>query len=160
MTMDDHLNFHCPGELRKALDAWAAGHGLNRSAAVRLAVEQLVSGREPYIMPTLPNWQVEAWTALLRGLFGDMRLVLIDRIKPVLMGAMSNLNERDAQVLRLRFGLDGRRYTGAEVAAVMGWADRQRVHQVERLALARVRGWCQGRGIWDLLRGQLEKEQA
>ena len=151
MPMTGHLNILLPAELLAKLDDYAAKHGIKRSAAARVAIWQLLSTPSPYIAPTLPNWQVEAWTGLLRGMFRVKHLVLTSEVKAMLVEAVAALNERDAQVLRLRFGLSGPRHTLAEVAVVMG-VHRSRVHQVEKTALARVRGWCRGRGIWDLLK--------
>jgi len=151
-----------PGDLLEALDAFAAGHGANRSEITRLAIWQLLNAPEEYIAPMLPNWQVEAWTSLLRGLFGDARLILTADIEALLRQAVAALGERDersARVLRLRFGLDGPRHTGAEAGAIFG-VNRQRAHQVERTALGQVRRWLRARGTWDLLRAQLGKEEA
>ena len=159
MTMTQHLNVPMPDELLAALDALAAEHKLNRSQFTRMIIGRAVEGPELYLPPALPNWQAEAWTSLLRGLFGDERLVLTNAVKPLLAEAVANLNERDAKVLRLRFGLNGPRHTLKEVGDVFG-VKRSRVHQVEQVALTRMRGWCRGRGIWDLIGEQLLEEEA
>ena len=138
MTMKRHLNIFIPDDLLEALDASAAARGMNRSQAVRLAIRRYVvlGYDEPYVPPTLPNWQTEAWTALLHGLFGD---------------------EREAQILRLRFGLDGPRHTLEDVGAIFG-IKRSRAHQVGALAMRQLRYWLQKKGIWKLLEGQLSEE--
>lgn len=154
--MGQPLNVRLPAALLAALDAWAAKHSISRSQAARWAVYRAVMENEPYYPPTLPNWQAEAWTSLLRGIFGNDHLILTDDTRTLLRQAVAALDNRQARVLRLRFGLDGPRHTGAEVAAIMGWADRQRVHQVEVRALSRVQGWCRARGIWKMIEEQLE----
>ena len=157
--MNLHLNIMVPDDLLDALDAFATERGCKRSEAARLAVWRMLNAPEPYIAPALPNWRVEAWTALLHGLFGERHLVLTDEIKPVLETAIIKaLNEREAQVLRLRFGLDGPRHTLADVGAMQG-VNRQRAYQVEAQALRRVRRWCRKWGIWEMLEEQLEKEE-
>jgi len=147
-----------PDDLLDALDAFAAEHGYNRSEAARLAVWRMLNAPELYVAPTLSNWRVEAWTALLHGLFGERHLVLTDEVKPLLRDAVAALNEREYQVLSLRFGLDGPRHTLAEVGAIQG-VNRQRAYQVEAQALRRVRRWCRDHGIWEMLEEQLEKEE-
>lgn len=107
----------------------------------------------------LPNWLIDARKSLLRGLFGSKRLVLTADVEALLVEAIATLNERDAQVLSLRFGLDGSRYTLKEVGSILG-VNRQRVHQIEAQALRRPRYWLQRQGIWKMLEPQLEEEQA
>jgi len=153
-----HLNVMMPDDLLDALDAFAAEHGYNRSEAARLAVWRMLNAPEPYIAPALPNWRVAAWTSLLRGVFGTKHLVLTDEIKPMLRDAVAALNERESQVLSMRFGLDGPRHTLKEVGAAQG-VKRERARQIEVQALRRVRRWCRDHGIWDLLKEQLEKEK-
>lgn len=153
------LNVKVPKRLRRAMEIYALEHGLTLSQAVRLLLSRTVMPPAPYYTPpALPNWQVEAWTSLLRGIFGSEHLVLTADVKPLLRQAVAALDDRQARVLHLRFGLDGPQHTGAEVAALMGWDSRQRVYQVEAQALRRVRGWCRVRGIWKLLKEQLDKE--
>jgi len=157
--MKRHLNVFIPDGLLEALDAFAVEHGLNRSQATRLLIAlSLWEPRPSYTPPTLPNWQTEAWTSLLRGLFGSGRLILTDEIKALLADAVGTLDERAARVLRLRFGLDGPRHTLAEVGAIFG-VGRRRIHQVEGLALRRLRRWLRGSGVWELLGEQLELEK-
>ena len=158
MALARNLNANVSQGLRRAVEIYALEHHLTLSQAMRLILSRAVMPPAPYMPPSLPNWQVEAWTALLRGLFRVKHLVLTSEVKAMLVDAISTLNERDAQVLRLRFGLDGPRHTQTEVAAAMGW-ERQRAHQVEQTALARVRGWCRGKGIWDLIGEQLLNEE-
>lgn len=158
MTMTQHLNILMPGDLLEALDTFAAKYGSSRSKITRLAIWRLLNAPEAYIAPSLPNWQSEAWTALLRGIYGDKRLVLTADIEALLRQAVAALDERSAQVLRLRFGLDGARHTLAEVGAIFG-VNRQRARQVERTALGQARRWLRGRGIWDLLERQLSEEK-
>lgn len=159
MTMEGRLNILLPAGLLADLDALAKEQGCTRSELTRLALWRLLNTPESYVPPTLPNWQVEAWELLLNGLFGTTHLALIDAVRPMLIEAVAALNERDAQVLRLRFGLGGPQHTQTEVAAAMGW-ERQRAHQIERTALGRVRGWCRVRGIWEMIGEQLSKEEA
>jgi hypothetical protein len=139
------------------LDAFAAAHDLNRSEATRLAVWRMLNAPEAYVAPTLPNWQTESWTLLLRGLFGKENLILTADVRPLLKEAVAALDARSAKVLNLRFGLNGPRHTLAEVAIVLG-VNRQRIHQVERTALGQVRRWCRVRGIWELVGPQLNEE--
>ena len=157
--MSDRLNLCCPSTLREALDAWAAEHGLNRSEAARLLLHRAIAGRRAYTPPALPNWQTEAYTALLRGLFGSERLVLTADVRALLVEAVAALNERNGRVLTLRFGLDGPRYTLEEVTAVTG-TTRERVRQVEAEALRRMRFGLARSGIWKLLESQLNEEGA
>lgn len=159
MTMDDRLNFCLPTKLLEALNAWAAEYGLNRSEAARLLLHRAIGGQEPYRPPALPNWQTEAWTSLLRGLFGSERLVLTTEVKVLLVEAVAALDERGAQVITRRFGLNGPRYTLRETGTVFG-VNRQRAHQVEVKALRRMRFYLARSGIWELLEPQLDKEQA
>ena len=159
MAMGQYLSVRFPDELLKALDAFAKEHNYSRSGAMRLAVWQMLNAPEPYIAPALSNWQVEAWTALLRGLFGVEHLVLTLEIRPLLEEAVGALNERQRRVLELRFGLDGPRHTLAEVAAITG-VTRGRIYQIEVEALRHVRGWCRVRGMWKLTGPQLDKEEA
>lgn len=156
MTMKKHLNIFIPDDLLEALDASAAERGMNRSQAARLAIGWFYLHHEPYMPPALPNWQTEAWTLLLHGLFGDERLVLTDEIEALLTEAIARLNEREAQILRLRFGLDGPRHTLEDAGAAFG-LQRSRAHQVEQLAMQQLRYWLRTSGIWKLLGEQLEK---
>jgi hypothetical protein len=162
MAMGQPLNVRVPADLLDELDTAAAERNWNRSEFVRwlmacgLSKDALYYVYEP---PTLPNWQVESWTLLLRGVFGDERLILTTDVKALLEEAVAALDKRQRQVLELRFGLDGPRHTLQEVGAIMGWADRQRVYQVEVEALRRVRGWCRARGLWKLLKEQLDKKE-
>ena len=158
--MRKHLNVCIPDSLSELLDAAAAERGLNRSQFARWALKRALSEDEPYVYapPTLPNWQAKAWTLLLRGLFGDERLVLTSKIKALLVKAIGTLNERDARVLRLRFGLDGPRHTLEEVGAIFG-IKRERIRQVEALALRQLRYWLRTSGVWELLGPQLELEK-
>ena len=158
MTMSQHLNIFIPDDLLKALINYATARGMNKSQIARLAIRRYVvlGYDEPYTPPALPNWQTEAWTLLLRSLFGDERLVLTDEIKVLLVETVAKLNEREAQILRLRFGLDGPRHTLEDVGAIFG-TKRSRVHQVEALAMRQLRYWLRNSGIWELLGEQLEK---
>jgi len=160
MTMRRHLNVPVSDGLLASIDEAAARRGLNRSAFVRWALSRVLSEDEPYVYepPTLPGWQVEAWTLLLRSLLGK-HLVLIDGVEVLLRQALAMLNERDMQVLTWRFGLEGPRYTLEEVTAVTG-TTRERVRQVEAQALRRMRYWLRNSGIWELLGPQLNKEEA
>lgn len=158
MTMDQRVNICLSSELLAALKAYAAARSLNLSQATRLIIERVVNMPEFYKAPALPNWQVEAWTALLRGLFGDDRLILTDEVEALLAEAVDALDERSAEVLRLRFGLDGPRHTLRETAAAFGWADRGRAHQMEVKALQKMRYLLRQSGIWELIEPQLEKE--
>ena len=153
------LNVHVPAHLLAALDSYAKEHGLNRSEATRLAAWRMLNAPGPYTAPVLLNWQTEAYTRLLRSLFGKKNLVLTANVRPLLEEAVAALDERSAKVLRLRFGLGGPRHTQTEVAAVMGWDSRERVRQVEHTALGRVRRWLRVPWIWDLIGEQLLEEE-
>lgn len=157
--MSRHLSVYFPDELIEALDAFAKEHGYNRSEAMRLAVSRLLTAPGPYVAPTLPNWQTEAWTLLLRGLFGVEHLVLTNDVEPLLRQAVTALDNRQRQVLRLRFGLSGPRHTMKETAAIVGWNSRQRVRQVEVEALRRMRSGLARSGIWKMLEAQLNEEE-
>jgi len=156
--MKEHLHVMVPDELLAALDAYAKEHGLNRSEAARLAVWRMLNAPGPYTAPILLNWQTEAYTRLLRSLFGKENLVLTADVRPLLEEAVAALNARSAQVLNLRLGLNGPRHTLTDVAAAMG-TTRERVRQVEHTALRRVRRWCRRAGIWDLIGEQLLEEE-
>ena len=158
MAINRHLSACFPDELVTALDTFAREHNYNRSEAMRLVVQRLLNAPEEYIAPTLPHWQTEAWTALLRGLFGVEHLVLTDDVKVLLKQAVDALDERQRQVLRLRFGLSGPRHTLVEVGAVTG-TTRERVRQVEAQALRRMRFYLARSGVWKMLESQLNEEE-
>lgn len=160
MTMSRRLNFWVSAELLAAIEAAASERRLNRSAWARWALRHVLSENDPYVYepPRLPNWQVEAWTSLLRGLFGSERLVLTDEVKTLLVEAVAMLNKRDRQVLTRRFGLAGPRYTLEEIGDTMG-VYRSRIYQIETQALQRLQGWLQHRGIWKMVGDQLDKEE-
>lgn len=158
MPMKRHLNIFVSDDLLEALDAFAAARGVNRSQAARLLIERGTGTPESYGAPTLPYWRTESWTLLLHGLFGDERLVLTAEAKALLVEAVGRLNEREAQVLRLRFGLDGPRHTLKEAGAAFG-VNRERARQVEALALRQLRYWLRKSGIWDLIKPQMEERQ-
>lgn len=161
MTMiDEHLNICVTAEMRISIDTAADKRNLNRSEFIRWAMGRTLSGDEPYVYtpPTLPNWQVEAWTSLLRGLFGVEYMVLTTEIKMLLIEAVAKLSERDRQVLVWRFGLDGPRYMLAEVGDMQG-VQRETVRQIEAKALRRLRFMLAQSGIWKLLEPQLDKEK-
>lgn len=151
------MNVHISDELLAALDTAADERGMTRSQFVRWALGRVLSENEPYVYepPTLLNWQVEAETLLLRGLFGDERLVLTDKVRALLEDAVTKLDNKSAQVLRMRFGLNGPRHTLAEVGNVFG-VQRERVRQIETQALKRLRGLLRRSGIWEALEPQLE----
>lgn len=154
-----HLNICIPTVLLTEIDAYAAEHGIKRSEAARLLLRRALESPSPHSPPALPNWQVEAWTSLLRGLFGDKRLVLTAGIKALLVEGVAARDERDRQVLTWRFGLGGRKYTLKDVGAMRG-IQRERARQIEAQALRRLRGWLRNRGIWELLKEQLEKKES
>jgi RNA polymerase primary sigma factor len=65
--------------------------------------------------------------------------------------AVGELPEREAQILRLRFGLNGHRaYTLEEIGARFG-VSRERVRQLEARALRRMRAICDEQGLSELL---------
>lgn len=81
----------------------------------------------------------------LRQRVADENAVLPDeeaeqlRLKSALVGALSMLEPREAQVLRMRFGLDmNREHTLEEVGRQLG-VTRERVRQIEAAALAKLR---------------------
>jgi len=66
-----------------------------------------------------------------------------------LAALMEGLNERERQVLSLRFGLDGgTRRTLQEVGQALG-VTRERARQIESRALHRLRASAQARGLRD-----------
>lgn len=68
-----------------------------------------------------------------------------------LTGAVQALPEREAQILRLRFGLNGSRpYTLEEIGQRFG-VSRERIRQLEARALKRMRSICDDQGLTDLL---------
>jgi RNA polymerase primary sigma factor len=55
------------------------------------------------------------------------------------MEGIDNLNEREAEIIKLRFGLDGESpFTLKEIGARMGYT-KERIRQIEREALAKIR---------------------
>ena len=60
-----------------------------------------------------------------------------------LMELMKNLDERERLVLRLRFGLDGRRPKTLEQVCLLIGRTRERVRQIQNQALAKLRGLLQ-----------------
>lgn len=158
MTMPG-LHVRLPKRLRAAMEAYATRHNLTLSQAVRLILSRATMPPMPYGVPVLPHWRTEAWTALLNALFGEKHLVLADEIRPLLEEAVAALDERQGQVLRLRFGLSGPRHTLEDVTAVMG-VTRERVRQVEAKALRHLRYRLHNSEIWELIKAQLNKENA
>jgi RNA polymerase sigma factor (sigma-70 family) len=64
---------------------------------------------------------------------------------------LSNLDERAGQILRLRYGLDrGEPRTLEEVGTELNLT-RERIRQIERSALAKLRGFSKDQGGWNLL---------
>ena len=64
---------------------------------------------------------------------------------------LATLTPREARILRLRFGLhDGRAYTLKEVGAKFGLT-RERIRQIERKALRRLRHPSRSRQLRDFL---------
>jgi RNA polymerase sigma factor (sigma-70 family) len=64
---------------------------------------------------------------------------------------LSSLDERAGQILRLRYGLDrGQPRTLEEVGAELNLT-RERIRQIERSALAKLRSTSKDKGVWDLL---------
>jgi RNA polymerase primary sigma factor len=62
---------------------------------------------------------------------------------------LSTLSEREARILRLRFGLlNGRCYTLEEVGKTFGLT-RERIRQIEGKALRRLRHPCRSRQLRD-----------
>ena len=60
--------------------------------------------------------------------------------------ALSRLEPRERAIIRLRFGFDGGEdRTLAEVGAVIG-VSRERVRQLERVALEKIQSWAARRG--------------
>lgn len=68
-----------------------------------------------------------------------------------LTGAVGELPDREAKILRLRFGLDGgRSYTLEEIGEQFG-VSRERIRQLEARALKRMRAICDQQGLTDIL---------
>lgn len=68
-----------------------------------------------------------------------------------LAGAVGELPEREAQILRLRFGLNGAKaYTLEEIGQQFG-VSRERIRQLEARALRRMREICDQRGLSEFL---------
>jgi RNA polymerase primary sigma factor len=68
-----------------------------------------------------------------------------------LVGAVGELPEREAQILRLRFGLSGARTCTLEEIGQRFGVSRERIRQLEARALKRMREICDQRGLTDLL---------
>jgi RNA polymerase primary sigma factor len=68
-----------------------------------------------------------------------------------LVGAVGELPEREAQILRLRFGLSGARACTLEEIGQRFGVSRERIRQLEARALKRMREICDQRGLTDLL---------
>jgi RNA polymerase primary sigma factor len=72
-------------------------------------------------------------------------------LKEALMTELLNLSPREARVLELRFGLqDGRSYSLQEVGQKFGLT-RERIRQIEKLALRRLRHPSRARSLKDFL---------
>jgi RNA polymerase primary sigma factor len=68
-----------------------------------------------------------------------------------LVGAVAELPEREALILKLRFGLSGARaYTLEEIGRRFG-VSRERIRQLEARALKRMRDICDERGLTEFL---------
>ena len=81
---------------------------------------------------------VHQWD-LMQALFGDRLSTMMIRILPEVDGALQTLNERDADVIRRRFGLDGsRKQTLRDIGRVYDLTG-ERIRQVEAKALRRLR---------------------
>lgn len=62
---------------------------------------------------------------------------------------MKSLSEREAKVIRMRFGLDGiGEHALQQVADAIG-VSRQRAHQIEQAALKKLRGSDILRSFWE-----------
>jgi RNA polymerase sigma factor (sigma-70 family) len=68
-----------------------------------------------------------------------------------LVGAVDELPAREAQILRLRFGLSGARTCTLEEIGQQFGVSRERIRQLEARALKRMREICDQRGLTDLL---------
>ena len=74
------------------------------------------------------------------------------QLREQLEGSLSTLTPREARILRLRFGLqNGQSYTLAEVGEKFGLT-RERIRQIEALALRKLRHPRRGRHIRDYMR--------
>jgi RNA polymerase sigma factor (sigma-70 family) len=122
--------------------------------------------REPDVAVLLSHAAEPVSLATPIGSEGDTELadVVADRSSPtpfdVVAGRMlsgeidkllSSLDERAGQILRLRYGLDrGQPRTLEEVGAELNLT-RERIRQIERSALAKLRSFSKDKGVWDLL---------
>ena len=64
--------------------------------------------------------------------------------------ALCSLNEREREVIILRFGLNGKKMTLAEIEPIMG-VTRERVRQIEAVALKKLKSWKNRRLLEDFL---------
>jgi RNA polymerase sigma factor (sigma-70 family) len=67
------------------------------------------------------------------------------------MDALKSLSDRDRHIVQMRFGLDGEgSYTLGEIGATVGLT-RERVRQIEKEALAKLRHVTHSRKLIDYL---------
>lgn len=79
---------------------------------------------------------------------------LQDKVRSVLV----TLSEREAGVIRLRFGLaDGVPRTLDEIGSVYG-VTRERVRQIESKSMSKLRHWSRSQGLRDYVRGTIDED--
>jgi RNA polymerase primary sigma factor len=92
----------------------------------------------PQADPSEDGQTIDATVMDVRAKAPDAALIESDEVRQVL-ALLGRLGEREATVLRLRFGLDGGEpQTCAEIAGRLGLS-RERVRQIERAALSSLR---------------------
>jgi len=137
-------------ELEVDADAVAVAHGLSpERAAVMAQSFQCLSLAAP--LGDDDNNRTLADTLAADSSANPERSMLNYDLSQRLAVAVSGLPDREAQIIRLRFGLSGgRAYTLEEIGERFG-VSRERVRQLEARALKRMRAICDQQRLYDFL---------
>ncbi len=104
---------------------------------------------EPGSIDELAGDGDEGWTVLVGQSGGTNPLVsaLLREMKQQADEALMQLDPRERRVIRLRFGFDrDRGMTLSQIGKVIGLS-RERVRQIERIALDKIHDWAQRTGV-------------
>lgn len=103
---------------------------------IRLAITRAIAERDRAISQETPAGEEDSQSG---GFLQDGREADADPLQEQLMERLDTLTEREQKVLKLRFGLeDGRPRTLEEVARELN-VTRERIRQIEAVALRRLR---------------------